>query len=164
MNRISNIDKRVFIYALAVFGAGYGGSLLTTDGLLSDKYVNATKPENYPANKVFGLVWTALYVLYVYAWYQVRNIEAVQPLFWANIVLNFLWIWTFFGQQDWEQALSILYILDLVLILQVYSLWNVNRKSAYALIPYLLWALFATYLNKEFIRLNLQTAKCSECC
>jgi tryptophan-rich sensory protein len=147
-------ENRLFIYFLIVLVVSTGGALFTRKGVQSDKYITAVKPNNFPPKQLFGIVWTILYILYIYAWYEVRKIKVVQPLFLANITLNFFWCWAFFGRLDWVLALGIIYILDIILLLQILMIWNKNRKAAIALLPYLGWILFASYLNKEMVRLN----------
>jgi benzodiazapine receptor len=148
------MNNKLIIYILIILVVSIGGSLFSKKGIESDKYKNAIKPSNFPPKAAFGIVWTLLYLLYIYAWYEVRNMEQVQPLFLANMTLNFFWCWAFFGKLDWTLALGIIYLLDIVLVLQIIMVWEKKPRSAIALLPYLLWVLYASYLNREMIRLN----------
>ncbi|MBU1106836.1 MAG: tryptophan-rich sensory protein [Candidatus Riflebacteria bacterium] len=40
------------------------------------------------------------------------------------------------------------------MIFIIYYFWQANRTASVLLWPYLLWALFATYLNSSFYLLN----------
>ena len=60
----------------------------------------------------------------------------------------------FFGIGQWKYALYSLFILDIILITQVILYYKYDTLGSTLLIPYLLWASFATYLNYTMIVLN----------
>lgn len=45
-------------------------------------------------------------------------------------------------------------VLDVSLMLMIYYFWQANKTASVLLWPYLLWVLFATYLNVGFYTLN----------
>lgn len=134
------------MYLLYVIASAGLASYFTFQGLKSSKYINSTKPTWFPPGWLFGIVWTILYLLYSYSWYKAP--ENLNWLFILNIIFNVLWCFFFFGIGKWDISLAVLIILDIILFTQV-----ILCKSI-LLIPYLLWAFFATFLNYTMIRIN----------
>ncbi len=75
-------------------------------------------------------------------------------LFFAQLVLNFMWTPMFFGLHKILWALVIIILLDILVFYNIREFFIVSKKSAYFLIPYFLWIIFATYLNAGILILN----------
>lgn len=135
--------NKLIISILICFSAAYIGSAATTPKIQS-WYATLEKPFFSPPNWVFGPVWTILYLLMAIALYQVwvkkNNLtDKAFYWFWAQLILNSLWSWMFFG---WEQlGLAIIVIAALW-----YSIYKTIKNFKYQL-PYLCWVSFATLLN-----------------
>ena len=71
-----------------------------------------------------------------------------------NLFLNFLWTPIFFGLKLRLFALIWIILLVGVIIYMIICFYKVNKKAAYLLIPYLVWCVFATYLNLTIYLLN----------
>ncbi len=118
------------------------------------------KPATFPPPATFGIVWTILYLMIgvsfamvCAAWgarYQVPAILA----FCVQLALNLAWSPTFFAAHQITGALLVLVLLDLAVILTLVLFLKVRRTAGLLLIPYLLWVLFATLLNWQFLQLN----------
>ena len=72
----------------------------------------------------------------------------------AHLISNFIWTYLFFGLHSPVLALVDIAFLDISLIILIFLFWRTNVLAGALLIPYLIWVLFATYLNYGFYRLN----------
>ncbi|WRK55866.1 tryptophan-rich sensory protein [Coprobacillaceae bacterium CR2/5/TPMF4] len=54
---------------------------------------------------------------------------------------------SFFNYQNFLLALAILFILNILVIILIKVTYSINHLASYLLIPYLIWILFALYLN-----------------
>ena len=142
----------IFYIGAAVLASASLASYFTSQGLKKPKYVNSKKPSWFPPSAVFGIVWSALYLLYVYSWYKAP--EKLNWLFILNMVLNVYWCFLFFASGKWDHALIALIVLNIVLLAQVILLYKYNTIAAALLIPYFLWSCFATFLNYTMITIN----------
>ena len=142
----------IIYYGAAVLVTASLASYFTFQGLKLPKYMNSEKPSWFPPTFLFGLVWTAIYILYVYSWYKAP--QSLNWLFIINMVLNVLWCFLFFASGKWEYALIALLALDIVLLLQIVLFYNYDVLASTLLVPYLLWSCFATFLNYTMIKLN----------
>jgi translocator protein len=139
-----------------VFLMGYGGSSRPDEW-----YKNLIKPDAVPPAYVFPIVWTILFVLLGYSMYQVWNYyesDIRRKLFIALYVINgvFIYLWShlFFGQHNINGAFFTIIGIIIVAELMIITAFHSNKRAAYVLIPYLVWILFATYLNATIIVLN----------
>ena len=110
-----------------------------------------------PPSIVFPIVWGILYVLMAISLilYFRKNPDDTVA-FWlyaANLALNALWPLFFFTLQNVGAALIILIAMILVNLLLLGRLKNV-KWAFYLYLPYLLWQLFALYLNAAICLLN----------
>ncbi len=122
-------------------------------------YADIQKSALTPPNFVFPIVWTILYALMILAFDAVLNIhdKNIKPAIWlflSNLVLQILWTFAFFAQAQFLCGLIILMVLDLVASVTITSFYRLHKISAYLLAPYLLWLMFATYLNWIVVMLN----------
>ena len=142
----------IIYYGAAVLVTASLASYFTFQGLKLPKYMNSEKPSWFPPTFLFGLVWTAIYILYVYSWYKAP--QSLNWLFILNMVLNALWCFLFFASGKWEYALIALLALDIVLLLQIVLFYNYDVLASTLLVPYFIWSCFATFLNYTMIKLN----------
>jgi len=146
-------------FILLAQSAGILGSLATVSNIDS-WYEFLVKPALSPPNWVFGPVWTLLYTLMGIAAFLVwRSKKAgyVRALifFGAHLIVNTAWTLIFFGEQNIGMGLAVIILLDLWIAALIWRFWRFSKTAAYLLIPYLLWALFATYLNFGYYWLNV---------
>lgn len=96
---------------------------------------------------VFPVVWSILYILMGISSYLVRNNFTLIKIYIINLIVNFLWPIIFFSFK--LKVLGFFWILLLVLIVgyMIYMFYEENKISAYLLVPYLLWIIFASILN-----------------
>ena len=96
---------------------------------------------------VFPIVWSILYILMGISSYIVRNDKELMNIYKVNLGINILWPIIFFSLK--LRVLAFFWILILILVVgyMIYRFYNKNKISAYLLIPYILWLVFASVLN-----------------
>jgi tryptophan-rich sensory protein len=102
-----------------------------------------------PPGYVFGIVWTFIYIAFTYVWITSSN-ELGDNLFLISIFLNFLWVFVFFGQHEFNLSRYIILALLLVTIYQAGQQWYINNTvGTFIMLVYCSWLICATGLNFE---------------
>ena len=148
------IDWGIFLLSIiTVSSTAILASLFMARGINSFWYLTV-RPSITPPGWVFSVVWTILYILLAWSLYSCltctknkKICSRVELLFAVNLLLNFLWGFLFFWMRKPLFAFFDIIALWISIIAIIYGTWNVNRKSALLLIPYLLWVTFAGVLN-----------------
>ena len=116
-----------------------------------------------PAGWVFSVVWTVLYFLIGIALFLImqnsngaprRDITNAYVLFAINLVLNTAWSFVFFGAHSPEYALVLLMFLIIVAIFMARAFFRVSVPACWLVVPYIIWLMFAFYLNGVIMYLN----------
>jgi tryptophan-rich sensory protein len=147
------------VFLLIVFAAAAIGSLAGPAGG-GQWYDTLTKPALNPPSWVFGPVWTLLYLLMAISawlvWRQkpVPGLTAAMVAFGVQLALNAAWSPLFFGLHRPLWALYDLLALWAALLVTVVLFFRIRPLAGWLMIPYLLWATFAAYLNIMIVRLN----------
>lgn len=151
-----------FVFAMILsFIPGVIGVMFTPMGA-SDTWYNAlNKSMLTPAGWVFMVAWIILYALLGVALFLIiHNKRTRCPktasywLFGIQMVLNALWTYLFFGMH--LVALSMIVLVALIGI----SFWMmgafrpVSRAASYLVWPYIIWLIFALYLNGSILLMN----------
>ncbi len=123
-------------------------------------YYNLIKPLFSPPNWIFAPMWIFLYftifaALSFYIFKSDQNKKSGYIYFFLQIILNLLWTPAFFSLKNIPLAFIIILLLDIFVILTIKSFYKISKISGLILIPYLLWILFATYLNFGYLLLNI---------
>ena len=140
----------IMFMALCLF-AGYVSRLLQASSLV-DWYPMLIKSPLTPPDAAFPIVWAVLYVLMGLTagilWGQ-RSVYSrlLFTLFSLQLLLNALWSLCFFYMTSPLMGLVIILIMDMLALLYVAGCFIVNRVAGWLMVPYMLWLLFATYLN-----------------
>ena len=149
--------KTVILQVVLALAAGGLASLLGGD--TTALYEGLTKPPLSPPGWVFPVVWTALYILMGIAAGRVARSEDVDSgramtLYYIQLAVNVLWPLLFF-RFEWITLAAVWLFL---LTLAVFATWRqfrvIDSTAGWLLVPYLLWCLFALYLNVGFVVLN----------
>ncbi len=125
-------------------------------GSTSQVYQTLTKPPLSPPSQVFGIVWPILYLLmgislyFIYSSPKSKNQQKALDLFLIQLFVNVIWPAVFFRFEMYWFAVIVILLLDVLVAITIYFSYKVNKKSAYLLLPYMIWILFATYLNLGF--------------
>ena len=133
-------------------------SLIIKDDVLI--YKNLNLPKLSPPGYLFGIVWPILYLLIGLSYYLLKkktedyDISEVSFWYYLQLIINFFWSIFFFKNQMFLFSVFWLLLLITVVILMFVKFYKINKLSSYILIPYLIWLLFALYLNLGVVILN----------
>ena len=114
-------------------------------------YQELVKSSLNPPGYVFGIVWPILYLLMSISAF--RTFNETKNLFLIQLLFNAIWSWLFFAFQMPLIALLNIWLLIYLNIKLNLKMFYQDKISALLFIPYVLWLLFASYLNL-FIVLN----------
>jgi tryptophan-rich sensory protein len=146
----------LIVWLVVTFAAAFVGSQF----LPGEWYASLAKPTWTPPNGVFAPVWTVLYAMMAVAAWMIWSERGVGGaavplgLFLAQLVLNAVWSWLFFGLHRPDWSLIEILILWVAILATLITFWRIRIAAGALLIPYLLWVTFATALNFELWRLN----------
>ena len=121
-------------------------------------YNSLIQPPLAPPSIAFPIVWTILYVLMGVSYGILDSNSLVDSninlIYYLQLFVNALWS-IFFFVLKWRffSFLWILLLLVLVIIM-ILEFYNKNKIAGLLQIPYLLWIVFATYLNFAIYVLN----------
>ncbi|MDF2656571.1 MAG: tspO [Bacillota bacterium] len=149
--------KALIISILISVGVGTLAGFLTMNSM--EAYDAVSKPDLVPPNWVFPIVWTILYILMGISAYLVYVSESpyrnsALRIYAIQLAMNFLWSIIFFNLQMYLLAFIWLLLLVVMIVFMILSFYQVNKTAAYLQIPYLLWVLFAGYLNLSIYLMN----------
>jgi translocator protein len=153
------------LLALAGFGAAAAAAALygtrySRDAERNSWYRNLEKPSFTPPEKIYPIVWTALYALMAWSGWRVwcaapsRHRDAALRLWISQLVANAQWSKFFFGEHSPKMALADSLALEKMIVSYIKRAAKVDRAAAGAFVPYAAWVAFATVLNAEIARLN----------
>ena len=122
-------------------------------------YESAAKPPLTPPAAVFPVVWAILYVLMGVSAAIVYSSDApgkqtALAVYAAQLLVNFCWSLIFFVAKAYLPAFLWLLLLLVLIIIMIAKFYPISRTAAYLQLPYLLWVLFAGYLNFMIFLLN----------
>ena len=122
-------------------------------------YKNLIKPPFAPPDWVFAPAWAILYTtifiaLILYIRKPAENKKRGYVYFAIQLVLNFAWSPVFFGMKNMALGLVVILLMVIFTFLTVKNFFRVSKIAGILLVPYLLWIIFATYLNIGYLVLN----------
>ncbi|MGL5615435.1 MAG: TspO/MBR family protein [Sarcina sp.] len=123
-------------------------------------YDSLKQPFFSPPAYVFGIVWPILYILMAIAAYRIyevkkkKNTKGALGIYIIQLIFNFAWSIIFFNFKLYGLATIELFILLILIIVTIWKFFNVDKISAYLLIPYGLWSSFALVLSYFIWMLN----------
>ena len=114
-------------------------------------YNSLQKPIFAPPAILFPIVWTILYILMGIS-YGILEDKSLNDLntkfiFYFQLFVNALWPIAFFMLKWRLFAFLLIILLDILVILMIINFYKKNKISGLLQLAYLLWLLFATYLN-----------------
>ncbi len=115
------------------------------------------QPPLSPSSAAFPIAWSILYLVIgiSYCIYRKKyNEKKTIILYYVGLFFNLLWPLLFFMFK--LRFISIIWII-ILLLLTIKLFINYKREnkiSAYLLIPYIIWLIYATYLNIGIVVLN----------
>lgn len=151
---MSNFKTYAKAILIPVVVGGIVGLIISS----SIDYNSLKQPPLSPPSILFPIVWSILYILMGIS-YGILDSNllvdsGINSIYYLQLFVNALWsIFFFVFKWRFFSFLWILLLLDLVVIMIV-RFYRKNKTSGLLQIPYLLWILFATYLNLGVYLLN----------
>ncbi len=149
---------KLFLFLGICLSVGWLGSIATAASR-ETWYAELQKPPLNPPDWIFAPVWTALYIFMAIAGWRLWQVETpaknhLRFLFAAQLVLNGVWSFLFFGLRNPFTGLIDILLLWVSLFVLTTLAWRTVRMAGFLLTPYLIWVTFAVYLNAAIWRLN----------
>ena len=124
----------------------------------STDYNSLIQPELAPPAILFPIVWTILYFLMGLS-YGIITIYSdldsdVKTIYYSQLIVNLIWPIIFFVMKNRLLALIWIILLLILIIIMIVKFYKKNKVASLIQIPYLLWTIFATYLNISIYLLN----------
>lgn len=162
--RTSTALKALYLILMGLAVVGLG----TLFGFIGDAnkgYTGLTRPTFTPPDIVFSIVWPVLYFMMGASFYLTLQQEVFSKemratrtvsiiIFLVQLVVNLTWPIVFFRAEMYLFAFIWLAVLVAMVTALMIVNFRVNVTSAILIIPYLLWLVFATYLNLMILVFN----------
>lgn len=145
-----------YIISIAIPLVIGGLSALITSGSM-EVYSSINRPALAPPPILFPIVWSILYILMGISAaliYKSKSPEKALCIYAAQLVINFFWSIIFFNFRAYLFSFIWLIFLIIAVIFMLAEFKKINSLAAYLQIPYLLWIVFASYLNLMIFLLN----------
>ena len=147
----------LILFLIITFSASFIGGLVSIT-FKEPWYSGLIKSSYNPPDWIFAPVWTTLYLMMTMAiWFfwhnKKRDINTVY-IYFIHIIFNTTWSIVFFGLHQIFLAFIVLIVLICLIIVLIIRFKRVTFVSYYLMIPYLLWCLYALFLNYNLLILN----------
>ena len=121
-------------------------------------YNSLIQPKLAPPAILFPIVWTILYFLMGLS-YAIITIYSdldsdVKTIYYSQLIVNLIWPIIFFFIKNRLLALIWIILLLILITIMIVKFYKKNKVASLIQIPYLLWTIFATYLNFSIYLLN----------
>lgn len=121
-------------------------------------YNSLEKPFLSPPSVAFPIVWTILYILMGVSYGILKSKgltdKNIDLIYYLQLAVNALWPIAFFLLK-WRLFAAIwIILLAILVIIMIIRFYKKEKIAGLLQIPYLIWTLFATYLNIAIYILN----------
>jgi translocator protein len=133
-----------------VVATSVAGGYFTRSGM---EWYKSRRPTHAPPPYVFPIVWTILYALLAVALSTIpidRAHTMIVSMFVINLALNVLWCYVYFRRHSPVGGL-VCFAPLIATTIAIMVLGRHNIVVVACLSPYLIWLVFATFLNFESI-------------
>ncbi len=148
MKKRNLTDMLIWIISAEIVGAL---SAIFSGGF-SDFFEKYKEPPLLPPAWLFPVVWTILYALMGFSAYIISTTEnpgksKALAIYWTQLVINFSWSIVFFRFEALWASFAVIIVLLALIIYMVITFSKINKFAAQINIPYIVWVVFASYLN-----------------
>lgn len=157
MKKIKWSDLIIFIVSAELVGALAG----ILAGNSFSFYKELAKPPLSPPGWIFPVTWAVLYALMGISAYIIHASDSESSkkssafiIYGAQLAVNFFWTIAFFRLRSLGLSVGVILLLLVLIAAMILRFRRVSKAAAYLNIPYLLWTVFATYLNIGVLVLN----------
>lgn len=157
--RLSYLRWALFTVPAIVF-LGYMSGVMAGSGSGNRWFAALAKPSFMPAEQIFPVAWTVLYVLLGLAIAIVLHARGANlrglaiGLFLLQLIGNFAWSPLFFAAHKIFLSLVLIIAILMVSVIVTALFFRIRKFAAVLMLPYLAWLGFATALTAEIHRLN----------
>jgi len=145
-----SLSNKYLVFPFVVLALILGG-LSSADTANDIWYIELNKSNLNPPGYVFAIIWPILYLLMSISAF--RTFNELKDLFYLQLIFNALWSWLFFAFQLPLVALLNIWLLIFLNIKLLLKMFRLDKLSMFLYAPYVLWLIFASYLNL-FIVIN----------
>lgn len=121
-------------------------------------YNSLQRPAFSPPSFLFPIVWTILYILMGVSYGLLKEKSLIDSntntVYYLQLFVNALWSIIFFTLKWRLFAFIWIILLDILVIVMINDFYKKDKLAGLLQIPYLLWILFASYLNFAVYMLN----------
>ena len=150
--------SKLKIYAKSIIIPLVVGGIIGFITSNSIDYNSLEQPFLAPPAIVFPIVWTILYTLMGISYgILVDNSlvdSKINTIYYLQLFVNALWSIFFFALKWRLFAFLWILLLIVLVIIMIIRFYNKNKIAGLLQIPYLLWIIFASYLNLGVFFLN----------
>lgn len=146
--------KKIIIFIPIILGTLVGLLLMNS----YEFYQGLIKPPLAPPNWLFPIAWSILYLLMGISYYKIIDKSddvIIRQIYRIQLFFNLVWPVIFFLFELLLLSSIWIVCLDILVIIMIYIFYKIDSKAGLFQIPYLIWILFATYLNISIFILNL---------
>lgn len=122
-------------------------------------YETLQKPVLAPPPVLFPIAWSILYVLMGVSYGILKDKGLtdgnVTLIYYAQLIVNLLWPIAFFVLKWRLFAFIWIVLLAILVIIMAVRFYRKDSTAGLLQIPYIMWTLFATYLNLSIYILNM---------
>lgn len=149
--------KALLLCIVIPLAVGGISALLTANAMANFEEIQ--QPPLSPPAWLFPVVWSILYTLMGISSYLVWASDAEEStkaleIYGAQLAVNFIWPTVFFNFQWYLVSFVWLLLLIVLVVAMIRAFYKIRPAAASINVPYLVWLLFAAYLNFGIWRLN----------
>ena len=130
-------------------------------GIIISKFIDydsLQKPLFSPPSILFPIVWTILYILMGISHGMLKNNGVIDrktnEIYYLQLLVNLIWPIAFFVLKSRLFSVIWIILLAVLVFIMIIKFYKKNKTAGLLQIPYLIWTLFATYLNIGVYILN----------
>jgi benzodiazapine receptor len=144
------ISLTLWVSLLIAIGAIIGS---LTKPEISTWYAMLNRSALTPPNYVFPIAWTILYtIIGICGWLiwlepSGTQLKTIKTLYIIQLIFNWIWSPLFFSYHLTGLSLLVVSLMDILVVMLIWLAYPKIRSVSLLMIPYLLWILFASYLN-----------------
>lgn len=130
-------------------------------GIIISKFIDydsLQKPLFSPPSILFPIVWTILYILMGISHGMLKSNGVIDrktnEIYYLQLLVNLIWPIAFFVLKSRLFSVIWIILLAVLVFIMIIKFYKKNKTAGLLQIPYLIWTLFATYLNIGVYILN----------
>ncbi|MDD3391934.1 MAG: tryptophan-rich sensory protein [Bacilli bacterium] len=155
--------KKYFYFISITLLLGVLSALFTSNSM--NVYKTITKPFLNPPSIVFPIVWSILYTLMgigiamIFSTNDIskkndNNKKSALLIYFIQLLFNIIWPVLFFNFHLYFFSFIWIILLLILIVVMIVKFYQINKTAAFLQIPYLVWVIFASYLNLMIAILN----------